>query len=273
MKVISIMNEKGGIGKTVTATSIAWILADRGYNVLLLDGDQQGNASKLYHSIEMSKQNNLSEILEAELDNKLSDEIIQRGINRLTLYNKLSKVNQEGSVDVIPSNGYLTSTNIKIAISEKANQIFLLKNMIEKLNKIDFYNDYDYIVCDCGLILDMTVLNILMVTDLLIAPIKLGGFEADAINDLKTQVKNLEGFNPNIKIKGLLTMKQKNKATEQVEEFLNDNKEYDMFETTIMRSIIVEKSTAAFVPLPAFSKNSKVVRQYKSLVNEILEVL
>ena len=45
MKVISVMNEKGGIGKTITATSIAWILADKGYNVLLVDGDQQGNVS------------------------------------------------------------------------------------------------------------------------------------------------------------------------------------------------------------------------------------
>ena len=164
-------------------------------------------------------------------------------------------------------------TNIKISMSKKANQIFLLKNMLEKLDKIYFYNDYDFVICDCGLILDMTVLNILMITDLLIAPVKLGGFEVDAINDLKTQVKNLKEFNPNIKIKGLLTMKQKNKVTEHIEAFLKDNKEYDMFKTTIMRSVIVEKSTAAFVPLPKFSKNSKVVRQYKSLVDEILEVL
>lgn len=272
MKVISIMNEKGGIGKTVTATSIAWILADRGYKVLLIDGDQQGNASKLYYNtVDILEYNSISGLLEAELNNSLDYEVIKRCLHKDTIYNQLRKEDHEGRVDIIPSNGYLMNTNIKIAISEESGQVLLLKNILENIAKSSFYHDYDYVICDCGLVLDMTVLNILIATDLLIAPVKLGGFEADAINDLKTQIKNLEGFNSNIKIKGLMTMKQKNKTTEQVEEFFK--KEHDMFETIISRSVIVEKSTAAFLPLPNISKNSKVTKQYKSLVNEILEVL
>lgn len=271
MKVISVMNEKGGIGKTITATSIAWILADRGYKVLLVDGDQQGNASKLYHVIDTGEANSISGLLEAKLNNNLSDEIIKRCLHKDTIYNQVKPEDSEGRVDIIPSNGYLMNTNIKIAISEESGQVLLLKSILEKIAESSFYHDYDYIICDCGLVLDMTVLNILIATDLLIAPVKLGGFEADAINDLKAQIKNLEGFNSNIKVKGLLTMKQKNKLTEQIEQFFKE--EYDMFETVIRRSVIVEKSTAAFLPLPRVSRNSAVTKEYKSLVDEILEVL
>ncbi|ETI96902.1 MAG: hypothetical protein Q606_CBAC00005G0011 [Intestinibacter bartlettii DORA_8_9] len=271
MKVISVMNEKGGIGKTITATSIAWILADKGYNVLLVDGDQQGNASKLYHVIDTGESDSISGLLEAQLSNNINEEVIKRCIHKDNVYNKVKKDDAEGRLDIIPSNGYLMNTNIKIAISEKSGQVLLMKNVLKKITESEFLHDYDYVICDCGLVLDMTVLNILIATDLLIAPIKLGGFEADAINDLKVQIKNLEGFNSHIKVKGLFTMKQKNKPTEQIEEFFKN--EHDMFDSIISRSVIVEKSTAAFLPLPNISKNSKVTKQYKSLTDEILEVL
>lgn len=271
MKVISVMNEKGGIGKTITATSIAWILADKGYKVLLVDGDQQGNASKLYHVIDTGEADSISGLLEAELKDNLDDEIIKKCLHKNNIYNQLKSEDSEGRVDIIPSNGYLMNTNIKIAITEKSGQVLVLKNILKNIDESSFYHDYDYVVCDCGLVLDMTVLNILIATDLLIAPVKLGGFEADAINDLKIQLKNLEGFNPNIRVKGLLTMKQKNKLTEQIEQFFKQ--EYDMFKTVIRRSVIVEKSTAAFLPLPTVSKNSAVTKEYKLLVEEILEVL
>ena len=124
MKVISVMNEKGGIGKTITATSIAWILADKGYNVLLVDGDQQGNASKLYHVIDTGESDSISGLLEAQLSNNINEEVIKRCIHKDNVYNKVKKDDAEGRLDIIPSNGYLMNTNIKIAISEKSGQVY-----------------------------------------------------------------------------------------------------------------------------------------------------
>ena len=71
---------------------------------------------------------------------------------------------------------------------------------------------YDYCICDCGRLLDMVVINILIAAELVIAPVKVGGYEIEALQNLEEQIEDLRDINPNLRIKALMTMRQKNKT-------------------------------------------------------------
>lgn len=253
MKVIAVMNQKGGIAKTITASSISYILGEiHKKKVLVIDGDQQGNISKLYNRYE-PEGIGMSELLEHH--KVAGGEYTTNNLIKTTPYER---------VDIIPSNGYLMRTNMHLLLNQNENQINRFESAIKELQGI-----YDYIICDCGLILDMTVTNILMASDLVILPVKVGGFEIDAIENMIEQIDDLRQLNPRLDYKVLMTMKQRNKSTIHVEEWIKSN--YKAYKCSIRRSIVVENSTTAYVPLPKFSPNSIASKDYKEVVLEFIE--
>lgn len=130
---------------------------------------------------------------------------------------------------------------------------------------------YDYCICDCGRLLDMVVINILIAAKLVIAPVKVGGYEIEALQNLEEQIEDLRDINPDLRIKALMTMRQKNKTSLEVEEWLKTESGFDMFVTPIRRSIVAEKSTTAMIPLPKFSKRGIVSQDYRCIVHELLK--
>lgn len=130
---------------------------------------------------------------------------------------------------------------------------------------------YDYCICDCGRLLDMVVINILIAAELVIAPVKVGGYEIEALQNLEEQIEDLRDINPDLRIKALMTMRQKNKTSLEVEEWLKTESGFDMFVTPIRRSIVAEKSTTAMIPLPKFSKRGIVSQDYRCIVHELLK--
>ena len=113
---------------------------------------------------------------------------------------------------------------------QESNQINRLQ---EALKEVD--NLYDYCICDCGRLLDMVVLNILMASDLVIAPVKVGGYENDAIYALQEQLDDLQELGKNLGIIGLMTMRQKNKTTLEFEEWMRTMSGFPMFDTPVRR--------------------------------------
>lgn len=81
----------------------------------------------------------------------------------------------------------------------------------------------------------------------------------------------MRDINPDLRIKALMTMRQKNKTSLEVEEWLKAESGFDMFVTPIRRSIIAEKSTTAMIPLPKFSKRGIVSQDYRCVVHELLK--
>ena len=130
---------------------------------------------------------------------------------------------------------------------------------------------YDYCIVDCGLIMDMTVTNVMIAADLVIVPVKIGGFEIEAAANMDSQLTSFRRINPDIRMKVLMTMRQKNQTTLQVEEWLKTQSGHDCFATAIRRSIIAEKSTVAQVPLPKFSKNCIVTQDYREATYELMK--
>lgn len=119
----------------------------------------------------------------------------------------------------------------------------------------------------------MVVINILLASMLVIAPVKVGGYENEAIHNLQEQVDDLREINPDLRIKGLLTMRQKNKTSLEFEKWLKETSGFDVFDTVIRRSIVAEKATIGMTVLPKFSRNCIVSQDYRNVVHELLEEL
>lgn len=257
MKIIAVMSPKGGIGKTTTSDSIAYMLGqEQGKSVLVLDGDPQGDTSKTFGRYE-PEGIGMSELLEHHQ--------CVGGRYRTT---ELIQSTEYDHIDIIPANGYLMQTDMNLLLKQEENQVTRLRDALAEVA-----GAYDYCVCDCGRLLDMVVINILLAAELVIAPVKVGGFENEAIHNLQEQVDDLREINPELRIKGLVTMRQKNKTSLEFEEWMKDSSGFDMFVTSVRRSIVAEKASMRMQPLPKFSKNCIVSQDYRNVVRELLKEL
>lgn len=254
MRVIAVMSPKGGIGKTTTADSIAYILGEeQEKKVLVLDGDPQGDTSKTFGCYE-PEEVGVSKLLEYH--------VCTGGVYHTQDLVWSTKYPQ---IDIIPANGYLVRTDLNLMLSQEDNQITRLKEALAEVS-----GDYDYCICDCGRLFDMVVVNILIASELIVAPVKVGGYENEAINSLCEQVTDLLEINPGLRVKGLLTMRQKNKTSLEFEEWLRTASGLDMFAAPIRRSVMVEKASIAMEALPEFSRRGIATQDYRDVVGELL---
>lgn len=257
MRIIAVMSPKGGIGKTTTSDAIAYMLGEeQEKRVLILDGDPQGDTSKTFEVYE-PEGTGMSELLERHVS--------VGGSYRTT---DLIRPTQYSHIDIIPANGYLMQTDMNLLLKQEANQVTRLRDALEEVSEA-----YDYCICDCGRLLDMVVINILLAAELVIAPVKVGGYENEAIHNLQEQVDDLREINPELRIKGLVTMRQKNKTSLDFEEWMKTSSGFDMFVTPIRRSIVAEKASMKMAILPQFSKNCIVSQDYRNVVHELFKEL
>lgn len=242
--VIAVMSPKGGIGKTTTACSIACLLGQMGRRTLLVDADPQGDASRTYGAYDPEGRG-LAELLERRA---AAAEVIHG-----TSYE---------NVDIITANGYLMRTDMRLQAAAGG--------QIDRFREAIRGTDYAYIICDCGRLLDLVVMNVLLAGDLIIAPVKTGGYEVEALQNLQEQVEELKELNPALKIKVLMTMRQKNRTSEDVETWLREMSGFEVFKTAIRRSVVAEKSSMACVPLPIFARRSIAAQDYQKMAEELV---
>ena len=241
MRIIAVMSPKGGIGKTTTSDAIAYMLGEeQEKRVLILDGDPQGDTSKTFEAYE-PEGTGMSELLERHVS--------VGGSYRTT---DLIRPTQYSHIDIIPANGYLMQTDMKLLLKQEANQVTRLRDALEEISEA-----YDYCI--------------LLAAELVIAPVKVGGYENEAIHNLQEQVDDLREINPELRIKGLVTMRQKNKTSLDFEEWMKTSSGFDMFVTPIRRSIVAEKASMRMAVLPQFSKNCIVSQDYRNVVHELLK--
>lgn len=254
MKIIAVMSPKGGIGKTTTADSIAYILGEEyGKRVLMIDGDSQGDTSKIFGVYEP----------EGIGLNGLLERCVEDGENYNT--SDFIRTTRYEHIDIIPANEYLIQTNMKLRFQEEKNQVTKMRDALTEVSDV-----YDYCICDCGRLFDMVVINILTSASLVIAPVKVGGFENEALHNLEEQVEEIKKVNEDLEIRVIMTMRQKNKTSMEMEIWLRNEYGQNMFVTPVKRSVIVEKSSIAMQPLPEFSKRGTVTQDYRNIVEEIM---
>lgn len=252
MKVISIINLKGGVGKTVSAINIAHILATvHSARVLLIDNDKQGNTSKFFgvHSYEVPS---IADVLSGAM-------LPIQAVIRPTAYERLS---------VAPANMNLLRTNSALLIDTSRLRDFRLRNALQEVE-----SQFDYCVVDSAPDINISVINALMATDDVLIPVKIDRFAFDGLKELLDQIQDVQEGNQKLTFtRCFFTMFQKNNVNRQGDEWLRNRNEYSVLKTQIRSTVKVTEMTYAGRPLLDYSKNCTAAKDYVSLVSEYLEM-
>lgn len=253
MKTISVMNLKGGVAKTISAANIAHILAIVHKKcVLLIDNDKQGNVSKIFgvHDYDAPS---------------IADILTQR---KSIL--EVAKNTRHENLSVVPANMNLLKANLEILLDTTRPQQTRLRAELRKIS-----DTADFCIIDCAPDINISTINALVASDLVLIPIKIDNFAFDGLAELKEQIENVrEDFNPDIKFMCFVTCFQNNEVNRQGEEWLRERRaEYPLLDTHIRRSIKVDESTFANAPIIEYSPRCGAAADYKKLVNEIVDML
>lgn len=253
MRIASIINLKGGVGKSISAINIAHMLAAlHGYRVLLIDNDKQGNTSKFFgvHDYNMPS-------IAHVLTDKVRD-----------ITNAIRKTDFDG-LHVLPSNMNLLKADREILVDISRPQQTRLKKALAVVA-----DQYDFVVIDNAPDLSMSVINGLVACDDVLIPIKIDNFAFDGLEQVREQVEIVREFNERIQIRGcFVTMFQRNGVNTQGEEYLNAAEGVPMFKTVIRKTVRVDETTFNGKPLMVYAKNSTATQDYAKLVAEYLEAI
>lgn len=219
MKTISIINLKGGVAKTLTADSMAHVLATfHNKRVLLVDNDKQGNTSKAFgvHSYD---------------DKSISDVLTARRMDPREVIKKTRFEN----IDVMPANMTLIRANMEVLMDSTRPQQTRLRSA---LNAIAEENFYDFCIIDNAPDINISTINALVASDDVIIPIKIDKYAFDGLEELKEQIEDTrDDLNPRLRLAGcLITCFIRADAEKQGEAWLRSRPEYPVFDTRIRYS-------------------------------------
>ena len=252
MKTISIINLKGGVGKTISAANIAHILAVvHGKRVLLIDADKQGNISKMFglHNYEHAT---------------IAELLTERDAN----IHEIITPSQYPTLDIIPANMTLLRANLEMLLDSTRPQQTRLRTALRAVT-----GNYDYCVIDCAPDLNISTINALVASEDVLIPIKIDKFAFDGLAELKEQIDNTrEDLNPALVLRGcFVTSYQNNEVNRQGEAWLREQRDFPVFNTHIRRTEKVDESTFAAAPIIEYSRYCGASKDYLVLVNEYLE--
>ena len=248
-KIISIANQKGGVGKTTTSINLATSLSTINKKILLVDADPQGNASTGMG------------IPYDEREPNLYDLIVSRNYDD----NAVKKTIVPG-LDIITSNTNLAASEIELA--QVKNREFVLANLLSKIN------GYDYILIDCPPALGLLTIISLVASHSVIVPLQSEFFALEGISSLINSIQLIkENYNSNLIIEGiLLTMVDKRKSLSAlVEKDVRDHFGETVYKTTIPRNIKVSEAPSHGKPAILYDVNSSGSMAYIMLAREIIE--
>ena len=254
-KVISLVNQKGGVGKTTTSINLSASLATLGKKILLVDLDPQGNAAT---GVGFNKGD--IDISIYDVFNGTSD------INNVILHTKFK------GLDLLPSSLQLAGIDIELIEKEREDptfkKSFQLKEKIELLK-----NNYDYIIVDCPPALGLITTNALAASDSVIIPVQCEFYALEGITQLLNAIMLAKKkLNPDLKLEGvLLTMfdSRANLSIEVIEEIRSYFKD-KVYTTLIPRLIRLAEAPSHGKPIIAYDPKSKGSLAYMNLAKEVI---
>lgn len=250
MRIIAVSNQKGGVGKTTTTQALTAGLAEKGYRVLGIDLDPQGNLSAACGA----ENYNVPTVYELMKQDAEPQEVIQH---------------MKGGYDIIPSNIMLAGAEQELSQTGKEHR---LKEAVSPVA-----GEYDFIIIDTPPSLGVLTVNAFTcATDILI-PTTAGIFATTGISQLNETVKSVQKYcNPNVQIMGILftrfnpranISKQIKELTEQLGEYISA----PIYNTYIRSAVAVEEAQANKEDIYAYAEKSTVSEDYKAFIEELLK--
>ena len=248
-KIISVANQKGGVGKTTTAINLSTILAKKGKKVLMIDADPQGNATS---GVGVDKESEYS-VYDLLIDDDINAEDAIQSTSIKNLY-------------ICPSNINLAGAEVELVSMEKRE--YRLKEKIGNLK-----NKYDYIIIDCPPSLGLITINSFTASDSVLIPVQCEYYALEGLGQLLNTIDLVKRhLNKDIQIEGaLLTMfdirtNLSNQVVKEVKKYFTDK----VYKNVIPRNVKLSEAPSFGMPITLYDPKSKGARCYEKLAREVL---
>ena len=248
-KVISVANQKGGVGKTTTTVNLSTLLAKKGKKVLLIDTDPQGNATS---GLGVTKELELS-----VYDILVGDTTFEETIEKTAIKN----------LSVCPSNISLAGAEVQLVSMMSREQ-----RLKVKLDEIK--DQYDYILIDCPPSLGLITLNAFTASDTVLIPVQCEYFALEGLGQLLNTVNLVKKhLNKSLEIEGaLLTMYDaRTNLSNQVVKEVKKYFEGKVYKTVIPRNVRLSEAPSYGMPISLYDPRSKGAKAYEKLAKEFLK--
>ena len=248
-KIIAVVNQKGGVGKTTTAVNISSILAKKGKKVLLIDADPQGNATSGL-GINKNVEKSVYDVIINDVD--MEETIVETPIKNLW---------------VCPSNINLAGAEVELV--PMMSREMRLKHKIEKIE-----NYFHYIIIDCPPSLGLITINAFTTANSILIPIQCEYYALEGVGQLMNTVNLVKKqLNKSLYIEGVvLTMNDartnlSNQVISEVRTYFKNN----VYKTIIPRNVKLSEAPSYGMPISVYAPRSKGARCYEKLTNEIIK--
>ena len=248
-KVISVANQKGGVGKTTTTVNLATLLAKRGKKVMLIDTDPQGNATS---GLGITKELELS-----VYDILVGETTFEETVQETAIKN----------LKVCPSNISLAGAEVELVSMMSREQ--RLKVKLDEVKE-----KYDYILIDCPPSLGLVTLNAFTASDSVLIPVQCEYFALEGLGQLLNTVNLVKKhLNKNLEIEGaLLTMYDartnlSNQVVKEVKKYFEDK----VYKTVIPRNVRLSEAPSYGMPISIYDPKSKGAKAYEKFAKELLK--
>jgi chromosome partitioning protein len=248
-KILGVVNQKGGVGKTTTAINLAACLALQGLKILLADCDPQANASS---GLGLQRDDNRRSIYDVIMgDSDVEQVILPTEIDLLSL---------------LPGSKNLTGANIELAAAE--DRALRLQRALRPIQ-----DHYDLVILDCPPALDLLTLNVLSAADTLLVPMQAEYFALEGISELISTLERVRAaYNPSLVIEGvLLTMyDDRTNLAQQVTDTLREYFQDRLFNTVIPRNVRLAEAPSHGQPVALYDARSRGTQAYFELAGEFI---
>ena len=249
-KIIAVVNQKGGVGKTTTAINLSACLALAGFSTLLVDCDPQANTTG---GLGLSRDSSRTSIYDVILE--------QAGAAEAVIASKIE------DLWLLPGSKHLTGANVELVPQERRQE--RLRDALGPLRPT-----YRYIILDCPPALDLLTLNALVAADTLLVPMQAEYFALEGISELMGTLDRVSrAFNPKLALEGvLLTMfDERMNLSQQVAHNLREFFGEKLLRTRIPRNIRLAEAPSHGMPVALYDPRSRGAEAYRELAAEILE--